>query len=672
MGILENGLRLFGYTFGANSSITQTAPKEERSPITPPNEDGALTIQATPYYGTYLDLEGVVRNEIELITKYREMSLQPELEAALFEIINEVIQKDEEGDIVELDLDDLKVSEQTKNKIIEEFENVQKLLKWNTQPDQIFKRWYIDGRIYYHAIVSEEGPAEGIIELRYIDPRKIRKVREVQKKKDLLTGAEIIDKINEYYIYSEKVSLNQSTTATTTLGIKIAPDSIISISSDIMDAKNQMLYSHLHKAIKPLNNLRMVEDAVVIYRLSRAPERRVFYIDTGNLPKLKAEQYLQDMMIKYRNKMVYDATTGEVRDDKKHFSMMEDFWIPRRGEGKSTEVSILQGAQNLGKLEDVEYFKKKLYESLNIPVSRLNLDGQGPSLVGVGRSTEVTREELKFSKFIDTLRGKFANLFLNALGTQLRLKNICNGEEWEILKQDIKFHWIKSNNFDELLEGELLMTRLGLLAAIDPYVGRFYSSEWVKKNVLQLNDEEIAEMDAQIKAEMSANNPATAGSAGMMAAQQADLAMQQGELGLQAQEVGIDYMKQMPAADKDTAAMIMAPVLTGQPLTAPQIGGPPGMGGAPGGMPPGQGGGGAGAPVAAQPVAGKQGAAMGMGDTGSVKASMGMAQQAQNPMAGQGQQQQMPAASKGKPAGKGKGAKNKSSGTRKRMGDKFL
>jgi hypothetical protein len=579
--------RLFGFTIGtANNvaSITKEIPKEERSPITPSNDDGAVTITTTPYYGTYVDLEGSVKNEIELITKYRHMSLQRELNSAISEIVNEVVQKDEDGEIVELDLDDLKVSDGTKEKILEEYENIQKLLSWNTIPDEIFRRWYIDGRIYYHVIVNEKIPQEGIKELRYVDPRRIRKVREIQKRKDPVTGADIVDKINEYYLYSEKVHM--ATTITTNIGVKITPDAIINVNSSLMDEKGIMVLSHLHQAIRPLNHLRMVEDAMVIYYLSRAPERRIFYIDVGNMEKRKADQYLYDIMMKYRNKLVYDSTTGEIRDDRKHLSMMEDFWIPRRGEGKSTEITTLQGGVNLAQLgESTEYFKKALYESLNIPISRLNLDGQGPSLVGIGRSTEVSREEIKFSKFIDTIRGKFQNIFLNSLGLQLRLKNICNEEEWKVLKQDIKFKWNKSNNFDELLEAELLRERVTTLSLIDPYVGRFFSAEWVQKNVLQMNEEEIVEMKMQIEKEMKEGNPATTGSMGVLQQAQADAQLQQ-------QDAVNQYLDAMPAPDAQTAPLIMAPMLTGQPFTgkldpnlqakaAMQNPGMGGMGGAP-------------------------------------------------------------------------------------------
>lgn len=505
-------LKLIGFNFG-NNVITKEVPKEERSPITPQNEDGALTIQSTPYYGTYVDLEGAVRSEVELITRYREMSLQPELEQAIDEIVDEVIQEDEEGNIVKLDMDKLKVSESTKEKIQEEFDEILKLLQWKHNAYEIFRRWYVDGRINYQAIVNEKDPKSGIKELRYADPRRLRKVREIQKQKDPLTGADVVVKINEYFIYSEKVSLQNS--ISTNIGIKIAPESIVQVNSPIIDARGQMVLSYLHKAIKPLNNLRMLEDAIVIYRLSRAPERRVFYIDVGSMQTKKAEQYLYDVMMKYRNKLVYDASTGEVRDDRKHLSMMEDFWIPRRGD-KNTEITTLQSGQNLSRIEDVEFFQKKLYRALGIPIGRLNLDGTQPSIAGIGRTTEVTREELKFSKFIDRIRHRFQNVFKIALGIQLRLKNVCNDEEWQELREDIDFIWLKSNNYDELLEGDLLRERLITLAQVDPYVGRYFSSGWVKRNILKMTEEEIEEMDAEIANEQAEGVPAMINSQGMM------------------------------------------------------------------------------------------------------------------------------------------------------------
>jgi hypothetical protein len=365
--------------------------------------------------------------------------------------------------------------------------------------DDIFRRWYIDGRIYYHVIVNEANAKEGIQELRYIDPRKIRKVREIQKGKDPKTGADVIKSMADYYIYNDRGISTQGYSASTNSGLRISPDSIINVNSGMMDAKNTFVISYLHKAIKALNQLRMIEDAVVIYRISRAPERRVFYIDVGNLPKGKAEQYLRDVMVKYRNKMVYDAQTGELRDDRKHMSMLEDFWLPRREGGKGTEITTLAAGQNLGQLEDVQYFQKKLLQSLSVPYSRL--EPQGGGLVGLGRTTEVTRDELKFMKFITKLRNKFTQVFDHALKTQLALKGICTQEEWDEFRENIYYDFKKDNNFTELRDAELLQQRLQTLGQIDPYVGRYYSQEWVKKNVLHLSDEEIEEMQKQIDAE---------------------------------------------------------------------------------------------------------------------------------------------------------------------------
>jgi hypothetical protein len=500
-------LKLLGFNFG-NNSVTKVVPKEERSPVTPPNDDGAVTIQSTPYYGTYVDLEGSVRNEVELITRYRDMSLQPELEQAIDEVVDESIQEDDDGDVVELDLDRLDdegISEGTKDKIQDEFDEILRLLSWRRNAYETFRRWYIDGRINYHVIVNSKDAQSGIKELRYIDPRRLRKFREIQKEKDPLTGAEVIVKINEYYIYSEKVSLQNS--ISNAIGIKIAPESIVQVNSSLMDPRANMVLSYLHKAIKPLNNLRMIEDAVVIYRLSRAPERRVFYIDIAGMPTAKGNQYLYDTMMKYRNKLVYDASTGEVRDDRKHLNMMEDYWIPRKGE-KNTEITTLQSGQNLSRIEDAEFFQKKLYRALGIPIGRLNLEGNAPSIAGIGRTTEVTREELKFAKFIDRIRAKFQMLFLEALGIQLRLKGICNDEEWQTIQELIDFTWVKSNNYDELLEGDVLRERLLTLQQVDPYVGRYYSVKWVKKNILKQTDEEIEEMTAEMEEEQAAGDPA--------------------------------------------------------------------------------------------------------------------------------------------------------------------
>jgi len=493
-------IKLFGFTLGKQDIVQVQSP--DQPSFTLPNEamdDGAVTITSNPYYGTYVDLEGAVRNELELITRYREMANHPELEMAIDDIVNEAITHDVTGRTVNIVLDKLKQPETVKKKIIEEFETVLKMLNFGNLSDDLFKRWYIDGRIYYHVVVDESNPKEGIQELRYIDPRKIRKVRELVKGRDPKTGANIIQSIAEYYVYSDKGTTTQTYSANVNAGLRIAPDSIINVNSGLMDAKNTFVISYLHKAIKPLNQLRMVEDAVVIYRLSRAPERRVFYIDVGNLPKGKAEQYLRDVMIKYKNKVVYDSSTGEIRDDRKHMSMLEDFWLPRREGGKGTEITTLPAGQNLGELEDVKYFRQKLLQSLNVPISRL--EPQQGGMIGLGRTTEVTRDEVKFNKFIIRLRNKFSQIFDHALEKQCVLKGICTREEWDQFKEDIYYDYVKDNNFTELRDAELLQSRIQTLTTVDPYVGRYYSAEWVRRNILQQTKEEIAQIDQQIKQE---------------------------------------------------------------------------------------------------------------------------------------------------------------------------
>jgi hypothetical protein len=353
--------------------------------------------------------------------------------------------------------------------------------------------------MYFHILVDEKNPRDGIQELRYIDPRKIRKVREVQKDRDPKTGAQIIKSIAEYYVYSDRGTTTQTYSAQVNAGLRIATDSIINVNSGLMDAKNTFVISYLHKAIKPLNQLRMIEDAVVIYRISRAPERRIFYIDVGNLPKGKAEQYLRDIMIKYRNKMVYDASTGELRDDRKHMSMLEDFWLPRREGGKGTEITTLPAGQNLGELEDVKYFKQKLLQALNVPISRL--EPQQGGMIGLGRVSEVTRDEVKFTKFIIRLRNKFSQIFDSALGTQLALKGICTKEEWDDFKEYIYYDYKKDNNFTEMRDAEILRERLNLLGAVDPYLGRYFSADYVKKKVLQMTEQDIKEMQKEMDKE---------------------------------------------------------------------------------------------------------------------------------------------------------------------------
>ena len=493
-------IKLFGFTLGKKDVVVQQ-PSDQPS-FTLPNEamdDGAVTITQNAHYGTYVDLEGSVRNEIELISRYREMANHSELEMAIDDIVNEAITHDNSGKTVDIRLDNLQQPESIKKKIRDEFNNVLKMLNFNNLADDLFKRWYIDGRIYYHVVVDESRPKEGIKELRYIDPRKIRKVREVQKDKDPKTGALVIKSIGEYYVYTDKGTTTQNYTTSVNSGLRIAPESIINVNSGLMDAKNTFVISYLHKAIKPLNQLRMIEDAIVIYRLSRAPERRIFYIDVGNLPKGKAEQYLRDVMVKYRNKMVYDASTGELRDDRKHMSMLEDFWLPRREGGKGTEITTLPAGQNLGELEDVKYFRNKLLQSLNVPISRL--EPQQGGMIGLGRSTEVTRDEVKFGKFITRLRNKFSQVFDNALKIQLVLKGICSLEEWQDFQEQIYYDYLKDNNFTELRDAELLRERIALLNTVDPYIGRYYSTDWVKKNILQMSSEQIEQMEKEIEEE---------------------------------------------------------------------------------------------------------------------------------------------------------------------------
>ena len=494
-------IKLFGFSIG-KKDIVQVEKPEQASFALPTQtiDDGAVTITSNAYYGTYVDLEGSIRNELELITRYREMANHPELEMAIDEIVNEAITYSTDKKVVDVNTDNLKATESIKKKINDEFQTVLRLLNFSNLASDLFKRWYIDGRMYYHMVVNEKNPKEGIQELRYIDPRKIRKVREIKTGRDPKTGAQIILSTAEYYVYNDRGTTTQNYTSSANQGLRISPDSIININSGLMDAKNTFVISFLHKVIKPLNQLRMIEDAVVIYRISRAPERRIFYIDVGNLPKGKAEQYLRDVMVKYRNKMVYDASTGELRDDRKHMSMLEDFWLPRREGGKGTEITTLPAGQNLGELEDVKYFQKKLLNALNVPLSRLDEQGGG-GFAGLGRSQEITRDELKFAKFVQRLRNKFSQIFTEALGTQLILKGICTVDEWRDWKEVITYDYKKDNNFTELRESELLQNRLQMVGMVDPYIGKYFSHNFVKKTILQMTDDEIEEMQKQMDEE---------------------------------------------------------------------------------------------------------------------------------------------------------------------------
>lgn len=475
--------------FGFEIRKKEAAEIQERvSVVSPSSDDGSTVVaSASAYYGMVMDIEGVVKNENDLIRRYREVAQYADTDAAIEDIVNESIIS-EDGSI-KLNLDNVKLSEGIKKKMQDEFINVLRLFKFSDKGHDIFRSWYIDGRLYYHILLDEKNPKAGIAELRYVDPRKIRRIKNVEKTKTP-QGVDVTKVVEEYYLYNDKGITEQ-----TTQGVKLTLDSVIFAPSGLMDANTGMMMSHLHKAIKPVNQLKMIEDAVVIYRISRAPERRVFYVDVGNLPKLKAEQYVNDIMNKFRNKVVYDATTGEVRDDRKHLSMMEDFWMPRREGGKGTEITTLPGGQNLGDIQDIQYFQQKLYQALNVPLSRLQQQ-QGFSL---GRSTEITRDEIKFSKFIARLRKRFNNLFFEALRVQLIAKNIIRAEEWEDLRQDMEFIYDIDNHFTELKNNEILLQRIQMLQQMDPYVGKYYSSTWVKKNVLQFTDEEIKEMDKEIE-----------------------------------------------------------------------------------------------------------------------------------------------------------------------------
>jgi hypothetical protein len=494
---------LFGYSLGKTPEVTQVENPSTQTLVIPQEkiDDGAVTITQGSYYGTYVDLEGSVRNELELITRYREMSLHPECSEAIEEIITEAVTQDDDGEIVDINLDKLQLPAAIKKKIQEGFNKVKSMLSFQDLGEDLFKRWYIDGRLYFQVVVNKDKPEEGIQELRYIDPRKIRKVREIMKERDAKTGVEFIKATSEYYVYNDRGLTAQSYTASVNQGTRIAPDAIVFVPSGLLDAKSTMVIGWLHKAIKPLNQLRMIEDAVVIYRLSRAPERRVFYIDVGNLPKLKAEQYLKDIMTKYRNKLVYDANTGELRDERKHLSMLEDFWLPRREGSKGTEITTLPGGENLGKMEDVEYFQKKLYKSLNVPIGRLDTQSQGGGIVGLGRVAEITRDEVKFNKFIHRLRNKFSRVFDEALKQEMVLTRVCSLEEWKTFREQISYNFKNDNNFAELRDAELLRERVTLLQQIQPYIGLYYSNTWTKRHVLHLSDEEIETMADEIDEE---------------------------------------------------------------------------------------------------------------------------------------------------------------------------
>lgn len=481
---------LFGFEIKRKGEEKEDAKK--RSFVAPMEDDGSGVIKAGGHYGQYIDMAGgTAKNEAELIGKYREVAQIPEVDAAIEDIINESIVSVEDGAPVDINLNGLDQPDRIKKLIREEFETLVAKMSFSSYGNDIFRRWYIDGRLFYHIIIDEKSPKRGILELRPIDPTKIRKIKEVKEEKDPKTGAAIVTGVEEYFLYQDG---NMSKSGQ---GLKIAKDSIIFVPSGLLSPRRDMVLGYLDKAMKPANQLRMMEDALVIYRLSRAPERRVFYIDVGNLPKGKAEEYLRSIMSNYRNKMVYDAQTGEIRDDRKHMSMLEDFWLPRREGGRGTEISTLPGGENLGQIDDILYFQKKTYRALNVPISRLEQESQ----FSLGRTSEITRDEVKFQKFIDKIRRRFADLFMQALKVQLILKGIVSRDDWEWMKEEIVIDYISDTYFSELKEAEILRERVNTLRELDEFVGKYYSVGWVRKNILRQNDEDIEEIDQEIEDE---------------------------------------------------------------------------------------------------------------------------------------------------------------------------
>lgn len=490
----DSGLRLFGFEI---KRAKDKSAEKMQSIVPPVDQDGAGYVTAAgAHYGTYVNLgEGDhAKDNLQNIRQYRAVATHPEVDAAIEDIVNESIVANENQSPVTLILDHVEgLSDQLKKAMTEEFDNICSMLQFTELGHDIFRRWYIDGRIYHHLVVDEKNLKAGIQEIRPIDSTKVRKVKEVQKKKDPATGASLIEKVNEFYIYQEKPG-------GMTQGIKLSNDSVSYVTSGLLDIDRKRVVSHLHKALKPINQLRMMEDSLVIYRLSRAPERRIFYIDVGNLPRGKAETYMKDIMARYRNKLVYDADTGKIRDDRKHMSMLEDFWLPRREGGRGTEISTLPGGENLGQIDDIIYFQKRLYRSLNVPINRLEQEAQ----FSLGRSTEINRDEVKFQKFIDRLRKRFSMLFTEILKKQLIMKAVITEEDWKQWQQDIIVDFVRDNHFSELKDAELLQNRLQTLDTMQQYVGEFFSKEYVMKNVLQLDDNDIEDMKKQIEQEKAA------------------------------------------------------------------------------------------------------------------------------------------------------------------------
>ena len=487
-----NTLKLFGFEI-KRTKKGDRGKQELQSVVPPSDNDGAGYVTATAgHFGQYINMEGdESKDNHQLILRYRGVAMHPEVDMAVDEIVNETISASELQSSLELSLDDIEAGDKIKDQVREEFENIIALLRFNEVGHELFRSWYVDGRSYHHLLVNEANTKAGIQEIRPIDAARIRKVREVKYKKDQMTGVKIVDKVDEFYIYEEKPGQTQS-------GVKLSNDSISYVTSGMLDESKKKVVSHLHKALKPINQLRMMEDSLVIYRLARAPERRIFYIDVGNLPRGKAEQYMSDIMAKYRNKLVYDASTGQIKDDRKHMSMLEDFWLPRRENGRGTEITTLPGGENLGQIDDIVYFQKRLYRSLNVPINRLEQEAQ----FSLGRSTEISRDEVKFQKFVDRLRRRFSWIFLGILRKQLLLKGIITEQDWEEWKDSLYIDFIKDNQFTELKEMEILRERIGVMNEITQYVGEYYSKEWVMRNVLRMSDDDIEDMKKEIDQEV--------------------------------------------------------------------------------------------------------------------------------------------------------------------------
>ena len=485
---------LFGFSFKRREEeLKKSAP----SPVAPTNEDGATSFIAGGYHGTYVDLDGNFKTEYDMVVKYRMMAMHPEVDSAIEDIIQEAIVTDQNDSPVQIDLANLDVSDSVKDMIRTEFDYIKNLIGFDTKAHEMFRRWYIDGRLYYHKVIDLKRPQDGILELRYVDPQKIKKVRQINKIPKTADQFQSLDygKVDEYFIYNPKGLRNTSANS----GIKIAKDAITYVTSGILDTNKNIVLSYLHKAIKVLNQLMMIEDSLVIYRISRAPERRIFYIDVGNLPKVKAEQYLREVMSRYRNKLVYDANTGEIRDDRKYMSMLEDFWLPRREGGRGTEITTLPGGQNLGELTDIQYFQTKLYKALNVPAGRLE-SGQA---FNIGRSSEIMRDELKFTKFVGKLRKKFSEMFQDILKTQLILKGVITPEDWDEMKEHIQYDYLYDNHFTELKNIEMLNEKINLITAMEPFMGKYFSTEYVRTQILGQSEVEKRELDDQMADDIS-------------------------------------------------------------------------------------------------------------------------------------------------------------------------